>query len=192
MRVCVFCGSNPGTRSSYREAASRLGAVLAAGGHSLVYGGASVGLMGAVADAVLAGGGKVLGVLPDFMSGKELAHPGLTELRCVGSMHERKAVMAANADAFVALPGGFGTLDEMFEILTWAQLGLHASPCALLNVDGYYDGLLTFLDHAAGERLLRPEHRAMLLVERDPELLLDRLAAYTPAPVPKWIEPSQT
>ena len=190
--VCVFCGGNPGARPSYRAAAARLGAALAGRGLTLVYGGASVGLMGAVADAALAGGGQVFGVLPDFMSVREIGHPGLTELRLVGSMHERKAEMAALADAFVALPGGFGTLDELFEVLTWSQLGLHHKPCALLDVDGYYTSLVAFLDHAAAEGLLRPEHRAMLFVEPDVDRLLDRLSSYPLPVVATVLDPSQT
>ncbi len=190
--VCVFCGGNPGARPSYVAAARQLGGVLAARGLTLVYGGASTGLMGAVADAALAAGGKVVGVLPGFMVAREVAHPRLTELKLVGSMHERKAEMAARADAFVALPGGFGTLDELFEVLTWSQLGLHHKPCALLDVDGYYAPLVAFLDHAAAEGLLRHEHRAMLFVERDPERLAVRLASFSQAVVPRLIDPSQT
>ncbi len=190
--VCVFCGANPGARPSYVEAARRIGAGLAARGLALVYGGAQGGLMGAAADAALSGGGRVHGVLPEFMVKREIAHGGLTELRLVGSMHERKAEMAARADAFVALPGGYGTLDEIFEVLTWSQLGLHHKPCALLDVDGYFAHLVAFLDHATAEGLLRPEHRAMLFVERDPERLLDRLATYAVPEVPKAIGPGQT
>lgn len=190
--VCVFCGGNPGARASYAAAAARFGEALAERGVALVYGGSSVGLMGVIADAVLRRGGKAFGVLPHFMVAKEIAHPSLTELDLVGSMHERKARMAERAGAFTALPGGFGTLDELFEILTWAQLGLHRKPIGLLNVDGYYDGLLAFLDHATGERLIRAEHRAMLIVESDPARLLDRLGSYEPPAVEKWIEPSQT
>lgn len=171
--VCVFCGSEPGARPSYAASAGQLGRALAARGLGLVYGGACVGLMGVLADAALAAGGKVYGVLPSFMIAREIAHPGLTEQRIVASMHERKAVMAELADAFVALPGGLGTLDEIFEMLTWAQLGLHRKPCALLDVDGYYASLVSFLDHATQEGLLAPARRALLLVERDPARLLD-------------------
>jgi uncharacterized protein (TIGR00730 family) len=191
-RVCVFCGSSPGRGPRYLEAASRFGAILAERGLALVYGGSRSGLMGAVADAVLAGGGEVVGVLPEFLGSKEIAHPGVTRLEIVSSMHERKARMAALADAFVALPGGFGTLDEIFEILTWAQLGLHDKPCAVLNVDGYFDGLLGFLDRAASEQLLRQEHRAMLIVESDPSQVVDRLRSHRPVVVEKWIRPDQT
>lgn len=190
--VCVFCGSHPGVRPAYRAAAVRLGAALAERGLGLVYGGASTGLMGAVADAALASGGKVHGVLPEFMIAREVAHRGLTTLQLVGSMHERKAAMAAHADAFVALPGGFGTLEELFEVLTWAQLGLHRKPCALLDVDGYYEPLVVFLDRAVSEGLLRPEYRAMLFVESDPARLVERLAGHVPPPVERVLEPSQT
>jgi uncharacterized protein (TIGR00730 family) len=173
--ICVFCGGNPGVRPSYAAAARRLGEVVADRGLGLVYGGSSAGLMGAVADGAISRGGRVTGVLPRFMISREIAHHGLHELRFVGSMHERKAEMVARADAFVALPGGFGTLDELFEVLTWSQLDLHHKPCALLDVDGYFAPLLAFLDHAASEGLLRPEHRAMLFVEQDPDRLVDRL-----------------
>jgi uncharacterized protein (TIGR00730 family) len=186
--VCVFCGGNPGVRPSYRAAATRLGGALASRGLAVVYGGSTLGLMGAVADAALAGGGQVYGVLPDFMRTREIGHPGLTELRLVGSMHERKAEMAARSDAFVALPGGFGTLDEIFEMLTWAQLGLHHKPCALLDVEGYYAPLVAFLDHAAAEGLLRPEHRAMIFVEQDVDRLVERLATHA---APRVMDPSQ-
>jgi uncharacterized protein (TIGR00730 family) len=181
--VCVFCGGNPGARPSYAAAAQQLGEVLAERGLALVYGGSSAGLMGVVADAALAKGGQVFGVLPRFMVAREIAHPALTELVLVGSMNERKAEMARRADAFVALPGGFGTMDELFEMLTWSQLDLHRKPCALLDVDGYYAPLVAFLDHAAREGLLRPEHRAMLFVETDAARLVERLAGWAPRPV---------
>ena len=190
--VCVFCGGNPGRNPAYLEAARDLGAELATSGLALVYGGATVGLMGAVADAALAHGGEVFGVIPESIAAREIAHLGLTKLEIVGSMHERKAKMAARADAFIALPGGYGTLDEVFEILTWAQLGLHRKPVALLNIAGYFDGLLTFLDHAADEQLLRAEYRAMLLVESDPARLLARMRAHVPPAVPVWLKPGQT
>ena len=190
--VCVFCGGNPGRNPAYLAAARGLGAELANGGLELVYGGATVGLMGAVADAALAHGGEVFGVIPESIAAREIAHLGITKLSVVGSMHERKAQMAARADAFIALPGGFGTLDELFEILTWAQLGLHRKPVAVLNIASYFDGLLTFLDHAADEQLLRAEYRAMLLVDSDPARLLARMRAHTPPAVPVWIRPDQT
>ncbi|APR87619.1 Lysine decarboxylase family protein [Minicystis rosea] len=188
----MFCGSNPGARPAYMAAATRLGEALAARDLGLVYGGASVGLMGAVADAAAARGGRTCGILPDFMTKREIAHRGLTELVLVGSMHERKAEMGARSDAFVALPGGFGTLDEIFEVLTWSQLGLHKKPVALLDVDGYWTSLVAFLDHAAREGLLRPEHRAMLFVESDVDRLLDRLVSVATPEVPAVLGPAQT
>ena len=191
-RVCVFCGSSPGLRPAYRTAAESFGALLAERGIGLVYGGASVGLMGAVADAALAAGGEVIGVLPRALATKELAHERLTELRLVDSMHERKAQMADLSDGFVALPGGVGTLEELFEMLTWAQLGLHAKPCALLETDGYFASLLAFLDHAVDERFVRPPHRALLLVDDAPERLLDAMARYRAPRVEKWIDRSET
>jgi len=186
--VCVFCGGNPGTRPSYAAAARRFGEALAARGFTVVYGGGAVGLMGAVAGAALARGGRVLGVMPDFMIKRELAHPGLSELVIVGSMHERKATMAARSDAFAALPGGFGTMDELFEILTWAQLGIHAKPCGLLNINNYFDPLIALLDHMVAERFLRPEHRALALVDDDAARLLSRFAEYQAPNVEKWLD----
>ncbi len=190
--VCVFCGGNPGARPSYKAMATTLGTALARRSIGLVYGGASVGLMGAVADATLAGGGKVIGVIPRMLADREIAHTGVTELVVTGSMHERKATMAAAAEGFIALPGGFGTMDELFEILTWAQLGLHAKPCGLLDVDGYYQSLLVFLDHAADEGLLKREHRDMLLVDDDAGRLLDQMQHYVGPVVEALIRPSQT
>jgi uncharacterized protein (TIGR00730 family) len=187
-RVCVFTGSSPGASPAYREAAVAFGHELAAQGVALVYGGARVGLMGALADAVLERGGEAIGIVPDVLLGKEVTHPGLTELRIVGTMHERKAAMTDLADAFVALPGGMGTLDELAEMLTWAQLGLHTKPCSLLNVAGYYDQLLNFLDHAVRERFVRIEHRAMLIVESSPRPLFDRLRSYRAPALDKWID----
>jgi uncharacterized protein (TIGR00730 family) len=191
-RVCVFCGSSPGARPAYRAAAEALGQALAKRGIGLVYGGASVGLMGAVADAALAAGGEVIGVLPRALATRELCHERLTELRLVDSMHERKAQMGDLADGFLALPGGVGTLEELFEILTWAQLGLHAKPCAVLEVGGYFAPLLAFLDRAVAERFVRPEHRAMLLVGDEPEPLLDAMATYRAPRTEKWIDRSET
>jgi len=187
-RVCVFAGSNPGTHDEYCRAASDLGRVLAARGMSLVYGGAHVGLMGAVADAVLASGGRVTGVIPESLVAKEVAHRGLSELRVVSSMHERKALMSDLSDAFIALPGGWGTWEEFFEMLTWAQLGLHRKPCGLLNVLGYFDPLLAFVDHSIHEGFVRREYRSMICVDAAPGALLDQLALYTPPLVTKWIE----
>ena len=189
-RVCVFCGSSPGANSQYAELAHRLGVMLARRGLGLVYGGGNVGLMGRLADAVLKAGGHVTGVIPQSLVDLEVAHTGLPDLRIVGSMHERKALMADLADGFIALPGGIGTLEEFCEILTWAQLGLHRKPCGLINAAGYFDHLMAFLDHAVRERFLRPEHRAMVLLESDPTLLLDRFAAYAPPLLPKWIDRS--
>lgn len=186
-RICVFCGSSPGKRDVYLKAAQELGALLAQEGIGLVYGGACVGLMGAVADAALSAGGEVIGVIPQGLMEREVAHKGLTELRVVGSMHERKALMAELSDGFIALPGGIGTLEELFEIWTWAQLGSHEKPCALLNVAGYYDRLLTFVDFTVDEGFFRPVHRGMLLVESEPQALLTAMRAYRAPSVTKWI-----
>ncbi len=187
-RICVFAGSSPGRRPEYVTAARALGRALADERIGLVYGGAGVGLMGAVADAVLDQGGSVVGVMPRALVEREVAHAGLTELRVVGSMHERKAEMADLADAFVALPGGLGTLEEMFEVLTWAQLGYHTKPCGLLNVAGYYDRMLSMMDHAAEERFLAPEHRAMILAGAEPGPLIERFRAYRAPQVSKWLD----
>lgn len=187
-RICVFCGSSSGGDGAYLGAARAMGGAIVRRKLGLVYGGARIGLMGAMADEVLVRGGEVVGVIPRALEEKEVAHRGLTDLRVVESMHERKAVLADLADGFVAMPGGFGTLDEMCEALTWGQLGLHRKPCGLLNVRGYFDRLLAFLDHAAAERFLQPEHRDMLLVSADPDQLLDRFAAYAPPAVEKLIE----
>ena len=191
-RVCVFAGSNGGTRPEYLAAARELGHVLAERKLSVVYGGARVGLMGALADAALAGGAAVIGVMPESLVAKEVAHRGLTELRVVKSMHERKAMMADLADGFVALPGGWGTVEEFFEILTWAQLGFHRKPCGLLNAAGFYDKLLAFVEHGIGEGFVRREQRAMISVADSPGGLLDVMAAYRAPVVEKWIERSQT
>jgi len=191
-RVCVFSGSSPGADIAYRAAATDLGHALAERGIELVYGGAHVGLMGTIADATLGGGGHVIGVIPQSLVDREIAHPAIGDLRVVDSMHERKAVMAELADAFVALPGGVGTLEELFEVYTWNQLGLHAKPLGLFNVRGYYDGLARFLDHAVAERFVTQENRAMLLVHEDLAALLDGLAAWEAPRQPKWIDRSQT
>jgi len=175
-RLCVFCGSSPGAHPFYREAAALLGRTLAERRIGLVYGGASVGLMGILADATLEAGGSVVGVIPEALAKKEVAHDGLTALRIVGSMHERKAVMADLSDGFIALPGGMGTLDEFFEMVSWAQLGLHRKPCGLLDVEGYFAPLLTFLDHAVEERFVKEVHRRLVLVARQPGTLLDLFA----------------
>ncbi len=186
--LCVFCGSNPGASPAYAEAAARLGRIVAERGMTLVYGGGRVGLMGVVAGAALAAGGRVIGVIPEALATRELAHDGLTELQVVGSMHERKARMSELSDGFLALPGGIGTLEEWFEVWTWSQLGFHPKPCGLLNVAGYYDHLLAFLDHVTAERFLNETYRAMAIVDDDPGLLLDRLAAWRPSRARKWIE----
>jgi uncharacterized protein (TIGR00730 family) len=185
--LCVYCGSNPGFREVYAEAGEALGRLLAGRGIGLVYGGAAKGLMGRLADAVLAAGGEVQGVIPHALMAKEIAHTGVTRLHVVGTMHERKALMAELADGFVALPGGFGTLEEIIEIVTWAQLRFHQKPCGLLNVDGYFDHLVAYLEHAEREGFLKPEHRRMLLVERDPEALIERFASYRAPGTEKWL-----
>lgn len=186
--VCVFCASNMGLRPAYKQAALAMGEALARRGLGLVYGGANTGLMGAVANATLAVGGEVIGVIPEFFVAKEIAHTGLAKLHVVGSMHERKALMAELSDAFVALPGGYGTLEEFCEILTWSQLGLHHKPQGLLNVEGYYESLLRFFDQAVTEQFLKPELRSLVLEASDPEQLLDLMANYQPRTVDKWIK----
>jgi uncharacterized protein (TIGR00730 family) len=191
-RVCVFSGSSPGADIAYRAAATDLGHGLADRGIELVYGGAHVGLMGILADSALAAGGSVIGVIPRALEEVEIAHRGLTELHVVGSMHERKALMAELSDGFIAMPGGMGTLEELFEILTWAQLGMHRKPCALFDVSGYFTGLLGFLDHMVEQGFLRPVHRAMVLVESEAERLLGALRAYQAPAVVKWIDRTET
>ncbi len=187
-RVCVFCGSSSGRNSLYVDAARGMGRTLARRGIGLVYGGGGTGLMTAVADAALDEGGEVVGVIPRALQLRELAHPGLTELHVVGSMHERKAKMAELAHGFVALPGGMGTLEEFAEILTWAQLGLHQRPCGLLDVAGYYRPLVAFFDHAEAEGFLRPEHRRLVLAADDPDALVDRFLAWEPPDLERWID----
>jgi uncharacterized protein (TIGR00730 family) len=188
-RLCVFCGSSPGSRPAYLEATERLGRALVDRGLELVYGGASVGLMGCLAKTVMAGGGHVIGVIPSALVDREIALAGLDDLRVVPSMHERKAVMADLADGFLALPGGLGTLEELFEMLTWSQLGIHAKPCGLLNVAGYYDDLDAFLDKAVGEKFIRSEHRSMILAHEDPDEILDLMESYERPMIDKveWI-----
>ena len=188
-RVCVFCGSSSGTRPEYAEAARRFGAALAEQGLGLVYGGGHVGLMGVLADAVLGAGGEVVGVIPRALVDRELAHGRLTELLVVETMHQRKALMADGSDAFAALPGGFGTADELFEILTWAQLGLHVKPVGLLNVAGFFGPLLEWVDVAVREGFLRAEHRDLLVVAEGPAALLELLRSRRPGPpAPKWLD----
>jgi uncharacterized protein (TIGR00730 family) len=192
-RVCVFAGSNVGARAEYAATARALASECAARGLGIVYGGGSVGLMGVLADTALAAGAEVIGVIPAPLATKELAHASLTELRVVESMHERKATMNALADGFIALPGGLGTFEETLEVLTWAQLGIHAKPVGVLNVEGYYDGLLRWLSHAVREEFVRREHLALLLFADTPSELLDRFAVWTPPPGPRpWLKPTQT
>ena len=186
--IGVFCGSNTGSGTAYADAARRLARVIAGRGLKLVYGGGSIGLMGELGAGALAAGGHVIGVTPRRLLQKELVLRGLTDLRVVETLLERKALMAELSDGFVALPGGLGTMDELFEMLTWSQLGIHRKPCALLDVDDYYAKLAGFLDHAVAQRFITPQHRAMLIVERDAETVLDRLAS-TPLPdVSKWMD----
>jgi hypothetical protein len=189
--VAVYCGSNSGNDPAYAEAAASLGRTLAARGIRLVYGGGQVGLMGVVADAVLDGGGDVYGVITEALVAKEVFHPGLSRLQVVGTMHERKAVMADAADAFVMLPGGFGTLDEFFEVLTWTQLGIHAKPCGILDAAGFFDPLRALVDGAVAAGFVHPAHRDMIVVDDGPERLLDRLAGWSPVTVSKWMDPAE-
>lgn len=186
-RVCVFCGSSAGRDPVFRRAAEAMAAVIVARGLGLVYGGGDVGLMGVIADAVMALGGEVIGVIPQALYDREVAHEGLTRLHVVANMHERKQRMYDLADAFVALPGGMGTLEELLETVTWIQLGLHAKPCGLLNVAGYYDPLLAMLDRAVEHGFVRPEHRGLLVAESDPARLLERFSTYHEPALPKWI-----
>jgi uncharacterized protein (TIGR00730 family) len=191
-RVCVYAGSNPGSDPAYAEAAAAFAATMAERGIGLVYGGGKVGLMGVLADTMLARGGEAIGVMPQSLIDREIGHPGLTELKVVDSMHERKALMAELSDAFVAVPGGIGTLEELIEVYTWSQLGIHDKACGVLNVKGYYDHLAALLDHAVAEGFLRPQHRAVLSVASEPVELLDRLAAYEAPTVGKWLELDET
>ncbi len=185
--LCVYCGSSPGKRPAYVQAARLLAEVMLERNICLVYGGASVGIMGEIADRVLANGGEVIGIIPQALVEKEVSHGGLTRLHVVQSMHERKQLMADLSDGFVALPGGLGTVEELFEVLTWSQLGFHRKPCALLNVEGYFDHLKRFLDHAVAEAFIKPTHQNMLLIEAAPDKLLDSMQAYQPPDEDKWI-----
>jgi uncharacterized protein (TIGR00730 family) len=187
-RLCVYCGSNFGADPAYRDATEDLARALAARGIGVVYGGGDVGLMGALADAALAAGGEVVGVIPQALMDREVGHRGLTELHVVGSMHERKMKMADLSDGFLALPGGIGTLEEIIEVFTWSQLGLHAKPCGLLNVNGYWDPLVVALDRMVEAEFLRAAHRHLLVVARQPAELLEALAAWEPPVVQKWLE----
>jgi uncharacterized protein (TIGR00730 family) len=189
--VCVFCGSSPGNDPDYAAAAQELGRTLAERGTTLVYGGGHVGLMGVVADAALGAGGEVIGVMPRSLVDREIGHTNLTKLHVVRSMHERKALMSELSEGFIALPGGNGTLEEFFEVLTWAQLGQHAKPCGLLNVAGYYDPLLAVFDQMVDRAFLKREHREIVLVEEDPSSLLERFEGYEPPTTIKWIGPSE-
>jgi hypothetical protein len=191
-RICVYCGSNPGRLPDYRESARQLGHELAARGLGLVYGGASVGVMGAVADAVLERGGNAIGVIPRSLATREVAHSRLDELIVVDSMHARKAQMAELSDGFIALPGGWGTIEEIFEMLTWAQLGFHEKPCGLLNVASYYDHLFAFLEEAVRQQFVKEEYRPMIMMDEAPDLLLDRFSAYRAPKVRKWIGAEET
>ena len=190
--ICIYCGSSPGRLEAYAASARAVAKSLVSRDIGLVYGGASVGIMGMVADHVLLLGGKAIGVIPESLARKEVAHGNLTELHITRSMHERKTLMAELADGFIALPGGIGTLEEIFEIWTWAQLGLHDKPCGLLNVEGYFDPLSKFLDHSVTEQFVNQQTRAMLFVENDPEALLERFATYRPPVVAKWVSADET
>lgn len=190
-RICVFCGSSAGTRPAYTAGAHAMGEALVERGIGLVYGGGNVGLMGVLADAVLAAGGAAVGVIPGALMAREVGHQGLSELHVVETMHQRKAKMADLADGFIAMPGGLGTFEELFEVLTWSQLGIHPKPCALLDVEGFYRPLRALLDHATDEGFIRPEHREMVLVDADPRRLLERMAEFTPRPAPAWITPEE-
>ena len=186
--ICVYCGSSPGKDPSFAGAARELGTLLAKRNMTLVYGGGNVGLMGILADTVLAGGGRVVGVIPEHLVRWEVGHNSLTEQHVVASMHERKARMISLADGFLALPGGVGTLEEIVEVFVWMQLGLHAKPCALLNVNGYYDPLVKYLEHMVESRFLRPEQLSQLIVAREPAEALERLASFTPKSMEKWLD----
>jgi hypothetical protein len=190
--LCIYCGSSPGRLEVYGSAAYALAKALVSRNIRLVYGGASIGLMGMVADQVLTLGGQAIGVIPKALAHKEVAHNNLTQLHVTESMHERKLLMAELSDGFIALPGGIGTLEELFEIWTWAQLGFHNKPCGLLNVEGYYDSLIGFLDHVLGEQFVKKEHHAMLIVETNPDLLLDRYVNYQPPEVRHWVGKDET
>lgn len=190
--VCVFCGARTGDDPAHGAAAQALGELLGSGGRRLIYGGGGIGMMGLVADATLRAGGEVIGVIPEHLATREVAHAGLTELRVVGSMHERKQLMASLADGFVVLPGGLGTLEEFFEIWTWGQLGLHRKPYGLLNVNGYFGHLLAFLDHTVAAGFVRQEHRDLVLVDDAPARLLQRLDDHRPPAAPRWLDPSTT
>jgi uncharacterized protein (TIGR00730 family) len=191
-RVCVFCGSSVGNHPVFREAATTMGTLLAGRGIGLVYGGGNVGLMGVIADAVLAAGGNVIGVIPRSLADREIAHTGVTDLRVVDSMHTRKALMADLSDAFIAMPGGVGTFEEFFEAVTWTQLGVHRKPCGLLNAGGFYSALAAFIDQAVTDGFIKPIHRAAIVVDDNPERLLNTLSTIELPDVPKWIRKDET
>jgi uncharacterized protein (TIGR00730 family) len=189
MRICVFCGSSSGARPAYTAAAKKLGELMARRGIGLVFGGGCIGLMGTIADAILAHEGEAIGVIPDNLMRREIGHRGVTHLHVVDTMHQRKALMADLSDAFIALPGGYGTLEEFSEIVTWSQLGIQRKPCALLNIEGYWDGLLAFLDHAVEEDFVRPENRGLVLVGSTPEELLEKISSWKPpAHLEEWLD----
>lgn len=187
-RICVYCGSNSGLHPAYKESADALARELVNHGIGLVYGGASVGIMGSIADTVLNNGGEAIGIMPQSLFEKEVSHSNLTELKIVGSMHERKALMAEISDGFIALPGGLGTLEELFETLTWSQLGFHKKPCGLLNTRNYFHHLTTFLDHTVSEGFVGKIHRDMLLIEQEPPKLLEMMFSYRPPIADKWTD----
>lgn len=187
-RLCVFCGSNSGSSAAYANAAVAMGRLLVERGIELVYGGGNIGLMGVLADAMLEADGRVIGVIPESLMAREVGHLGLTDLRIVKSMHERKALMSDLSDGFIAMPGGFGTFEEFCEVVTWSQLGIHAKPCGLLNIENYYDSLLGLFDHAVSEGFLRKENRRLVVADRDPAGLLAKMATFEAAAVGKWID----
>jgi uncharacterized protein (TIGR00730 family) len=191
-RLCVFCGSSLGNQVAYSDAAEAMGALIAKRGLGLVYGGGNVGLMGVIADAVIDNGGEVIGVIPQALADREIANTRITELHVVDSMHTRKAMMAELADGFVAMPGGVGTFEEFFEVVTWTQLGVHRKPCGLLNVNGFYTPLAAFIDQAVSEGFIKPVHRAAIVVDDNPERLLDTLSTIVLPDVPKWIRREET
>ncbi|MDY0300125.1 MAG: TIGR00730 family Rossman fold protein [Trichlorobacter sp.] len=189
--ICVYCGSNPGSKEIYQQTARALGEELARRGITVVYGGGNIGLMGIVADAAMAASGRVIGVIPQALMDKELGHGGITSLHVVASMHERKSMMAELSDGFIALPGGFGTMEELCEIATWTQLGFHKKPCGVLNVAGFYDNLLAFMDHAVKEQFLRSEHRKIILSSQSPAELIDLLSGFKLPKLHKWLDKNQ-
>ncbi|HQU84895.1 MAG TPA: TIGR00730 family Rossman fold protein [Pyrinomonadaceae bacterium] len=191
-RICVFCGSNPGIDPIYLETAEKVGKFLGENGIELVFGGGRVGLMGRIADTVMANGGKVIGIIPKGLSDREVAHQGLTELKIVGSMHERKALMAELSDGFIALPGGVGTFEEFCEIVTWAQLGIHEKPCALMNVGGFYNAFIAMFDHSMNQGFIRPQHRELVLVDDKIEELYEKMRNFRPPTIEKWLDKEST